>query len=365
MAKHLREIKINAFRGISGLYLKNLNDINILTGDNNSGKTSVLELLSTVDNPHNIGTWAYALRRRSSGSRKRFFYDEFLSLFPIDEDAHCVSYEYADAHQKTTKTELKAEIEETQISEKDMLQLNGLMETNHKREKEEEMVDTRCMHLDVWINGERKIEYQLFDFQTSMSLFVNKEKAFVSTIYISPSAHATGSLFLNDVLGNSEYYEAMLDMLREFDENILSINAIQTNQNSSIPEYRVLTRDHKESLPLTVYGDGMKKAMLLLSALVRAKDGILLLDEFETAIHTSAMDSVFSWILESAKKLNVQVFLTSHSKEAIEKVLKCKKELQSDINVYSLYKDHGQNLVRTMSCLEAIHAQDSLGLELR
>ena len=58
----------------------------------------------------------------------------------------------------------------------------------------------------------------------------------------------------------------------------------------------------------------MKKAILLISAVVNAKNGILLLDEFETAIHTTAMNKVFSWILKSCLKLNVQLFLTSHSK---------------------------------------------------
>ncbi len=364
MARHVREIKIGAYRGISNLHLKNLNDINILTGDNNSGKTSVLELLSTMDNPHNIGSWAHILRKSKPGFKKRYFYDEFLNLFPVDEEDYYVGYEYINIHKKTTKVELKAEIEETQLLEKEMLQLEGLMETEHEKETDHVM-DTRCMHLEIWVNGEKKKSYQLYDFQTRTSMFVNKEKSFVRTVYISPNAHATGSLFLDDILSSSEFYEVMLDILKDFDENILSINAVQTNKNSSVPEYVVLTRDHKKAMPLNAYGDGMKKAILLLSALVEAKDGILLLDEFETAIHTSAMDSVFSWILESAKKLNVQVFLTSHSKEAIEKVLKCKKELQPNINVYTLYRDNGQNLVRTMNCLEAIHAQDSLGLELR
>ena len=61
----------------------------------------------------------------------------------------------------------------------------------------------------------------------------------------------------------------------------------------------------------------MKKAILLMSAVITAQNGILLLDEFETAIHTSAMIKVFSWILRACKKLNVQIFLTSHSEEAI------------------------------------------------
>ena len=130
-------------------------------------------------------------------------------------------------------------------------------------------------------------------------------------------------------------------------------------------EYMVLTRNHAKALPLTAYGDGMKKAMLLLSAVVRAKDGILLLDEFETAIHTSAMDSVFSWLLKSVIKLNVQVFLTSHSKEAIEKVLQCDDELKPYINLYTLYNFEEKNYVRRLSCEEAIDAKDNLGLELR
>lgn len=63
--------------------------------------------------------------------------------------------------------------------------------------------------------------------------------------------------------------------------------------------------------------------------------------------------------------MNVQVFLTSHSKEAIEKVLKCNEELRSDIHVYTLYRKEDRHLVRTMTCEEAINAQECLGLELR
>lgn len=78
-----------------------------------------------------------------------------------------------------------------------------------------------------------------------------------------------------------------------------------------------------------------------------------------------SMDSIFSWLLTSALKLDVQVFLTSHSKEAIEKVLKSNPELQPHINLYTLYDYEGKNYIRMMNCQEAIHAQENLGLELR
>lgn len=37
----------------------------------------------------------------------------------------------------------------------------------------------------------------------------------------------------------------------------------------------VLSKNHKKGLSLNSYGDGMKKAMLLISAVLKARDGIL------------------------------------------------------------------------------------------
>ena len=58
-------------------------------------------------------------------------------------------------------------------------------------------------------------------------------------------------------------------------------------------------------------------------------------------------------------------FMTSHSKEAIEKVLGLDEHIQQSINLYTLYKHKGSNLVRRMTCAEAIEASDYLGIDLR
>ena len=116
---------------------------------------------------------------------------------------------------------------------------------------------------------------------------------------------------------------------------------------------------------LNAYGDGMKKAMLLLSAVLRAKDGILLLDEFETAIHNSAMENVFSWILNTAKKMNVQVFMTSHSIEAIETVLKCCPNIQDEMRMITLVNVEDVVKVRNVNAKKAIQLLDEYGMELR
>ena len=193
----------------------------------------------------------------------------------------------------------------------------------------------------------------------------NKKKE-KKIIYISPTRHAEGNVFLSSILNHPELYEDMLKILKEYDKDIISIN-YDRNENSTLGRgiYKILSRSHEKALPLNVYGDGMKKAVLLMSAVVKAKDGILLLDEFETAIHTSAMDKTFRWILETCIKLNVQVFLTSHSKEAIEKILRCAPDLQNQMAVYTLYKDQRKTTARRLTGEKAIMVQDDMGLELR
>ena len=368
MAKHLHNLYIHDYRGIHELNLSSLNDINIFTGNNNCGKTSVLELISTIGNSQDLNAWELCSRMKNVRSMQRLYYNGFYNIFPIDCDEKKIVYEYTDVDMQVHKIELKAEISKEQVSEENIYKMNGFTRCHKKNNYE--FIESQCMHLSIFHNGKIVNKDCIYDFQTML-----KEKKLRKTdnhqmmiskiIYISPTSHVQGHLLLDKIISDSKLYDELLHILKEFDDSIISVNAIHNSATPYSTDYVILTRNHKEALPLASYGDGMKKAILLLSAIVEARDGILLLDEFETAIHTSAMDSIFSWLLKSALKFHVQVFLTSHSKEAIEKLLKVDESLKSHIHLYTLYDYNGKNYVRMMNCEEAIHAQDILGLELR
>jgi AAA15 family ATPase/GTPase len=53
-------------------------------------------------------------------------------------------------------------------------------------------------------------------------------------------------------------------------------------------------------------------------ALVNAKDGILLIDEFENGLHYSVLPGLWRLVFHIANHLNVQVFATTHSWDCIE-----------------------------------------------
>lgn len=361
MSIHIDRLKILDYRGIHNLELQGLNHINILTGDNNSGKTSVLEVLSTIDNPEDVGTWAQVIRGRGPFTS---YYDGFYNLFPIESDSMNIAYCYQNGSGEIIETSMTAEIENTQIPENEMNRINGLMRTGSSK-RPEKIIDAEALKIYISMDEDKKSEYQIYDFQTRISHFVNKEVRHFRTRYISPSIHSVKTVHLADILSNGKLYEEMLQLLHKFDPDIIGINAIPISNGASGVKYVVMTKGRNRALPLSVYGDGMKKAITIMAGLIETKGGILLLDEFETAIHTSAMDKVFTWLLESAIKLEVQVFLTSHSKEAICKILHLSKNLQDNITHFTLYRDGSESMVRRMDCREAIKANEQLGLELR
>ena len=56
--------------------------------------------------------------------------------------------------------------------------------------------------------------------------------------------------------------------------------------------------------------------------------GVLLLDEIEVGIHTDALPKIFNWLVKTAKKLEIQVFATTHSIEVLDALLA--SELNAD-----------------------------------
>ena len=377
----IKRIDIETFRGIRDLHLENLSLINILTGDNNCGKTSILEVLQSWSQPDNFNTWESLLRRGNMRLRRLSLYEGFYDLFDINLEKKFIHYQIQEDNCTDVLLKATESIEEVSPARKDeILGIKRYSQTIREDENSgyqlyiegvDDMLELLSrLELEIQINNKVVNTKNIYEEQLSIPYVIDTEKNsyYHNVVYISPSRHTEGSVYLNSVLNDPELYEEMLEILKDYDEGIISINydmANEMNPGSGRGVFKILSRSCKKALPLNVYGDGMKKALLLMSAVMKAKNGVLLLDEFETAIHTSAMNRTFRWILRTCQKLNVQVFLTSHSREAIDKVLKCEPELQKDISVYTLYKDREQTLVRHLTGEQAVEAQDNMGLELR
>lgn len=363
MAIHLQEFDIHQFRGIHNLELKDLNHINIITGDNNTGKTSVLVNINFLKGIDSVRNLAYSTTRSVRGMDRTSFstFERVNYLFPVDEEeVSKIEYSFK-LENKTHSVNIFKENYFELLPDSEVRKMMGYSNKVHECD---EMIDTEFMHLKIDLDGKELLneKYSEYDRFTTNG---KQETKLINTTLVSSFKHVYDDFYLSKVLNNVELYQEMLGVLIEFDEDIIGLNVDSKGNSALRKRYMILSKNHKEAIPLELYGDGMKKAILLMSAVIASKNGILLIDEFETSIHTSAMNKIFSWILSTAVKLNIQLFITSHSKEAIEKVLKCDPTLQDKMNLYTLYKKDDSTLTRKLSCYEAIEAMDDYDIEVR
>ncbi|MEJ7685064.1 MAG: AAA family ATPase [Segetibacter sp.] len=73
----------------------------------------------------------------------------------------------------------------------------------------------------------------------------------------------------------------------------------------------------KEMMPSNLMGDGFLKYLSTIVNLHEVKDGLLLIDELDNGLHFTALKNLWKVLLPTAAKYKTQLFITTHSKEAI------------------------------------------------
>ena len=79
-------------------------------------------------------------------------------------------------------------------------------------------------------------------------------------------------------------------------------------------------------VPLRSFGDGLNRLFGIVLSLVNAKGGLLLIDEFENGMHYTVQADAWRAIFSLARRLDIQVFATSHSWDSIEAFQKAAHE---------------------------------------
>ena len=136
--------------------------------------------------------------------------------------------------------------------------------------------------------------------------------------YIPSFGHLRYDL-LKNIVDNTEYKKLVIDILRQFDDSIADICYTKADDGSYLES--IITKNGV-NMPFSVYGDGIKKILYILNKLVDAADSILMIDEIETGLHKKYYDTLFPVVFALANKLNVQLFIATHSIEAIDAILR-------------------------------------------
>lgn len=313
----IKLIEINQFRGIRKLVVSDFSRINLIVGDNNCGKTTFLEAIQLLFTNAQMGSVKNIIKQRTVlNPNDTSFYVSFINMFNANQKDELLNF---DIYAESDKDSIEFEIEghERKVSGDDALQIST-MSARQKMTKSYSFLPETAKIFDGSIitqNSKKTIEKRIrltsLD-STILGPMVKKEVQ-----YISSFGHLRYDL-LKNIVDNAEYKKLAISILRQFDESIVDICYTKTDDGAFLES--VITADGV-NMPFSVYGDGIKKILYILNKLFDATDSILLIDEIETGLHKKYYDELFPVVFELAKKLNVQLFIATHSMEAIDAIL--------------------------------------------
>ncbi|MBO3442959.1 AAA family ATPase [Clostridium sp. CCUG 7971] len=341
MPNHIKDIYIKSFKGIKDLKLEDMKSVNILVGDNNSKKTTVLEAVELFERPYDFISHIKRISRKYN--LKTVKYNKIKEMFyncDLDNEININLYVKDKLHR---------------------LFING---------KEEQLI---CIDDNGQSNELKDIDRTIlrYEFNNEPKEFImnDNEKSFVrpkkqlkllNIGYMMPidTYIESRSIEAIDRVIQKGEKQRLIDMLKIFDDNIVDINF------TSDREIYITTND-KLSMSMGSFGDGFKKAIILTSKVIDAENGILLVDEIETGIHKDIIGKILKEIIKNSKLYNTQIIATTHSLEAIGVLLEKFDESLNEVAIYRLEEFKDQIYSRRFSGDKAYEIVVQEGGDLR
>lgn len=316
----IKLIEINGLRGIKKLIVSDLSKINLIVGDNNSGKTTFLEAIQLLFAESQLSSVKNVINQRTVlNLHDNSFYTSFIKMFNVEQDNKLLDFDiYAESNKGQIVFEMKGR--EKVVSGDDALQISTMSSRQKATYKKSSAILPETVKVFsgsiISQNGKKPIEkeIQFTSLDTTVTGPVIKKKVY----YIPSFGHLRFDL-LQNIVDNPEYKKLAISILKQFDDSIVDICYTKADDGSFLES--VIT-ENGVIMPFSVYGDGIKKILYIMNKLFEASDSILLIDEIETGLHKKYYDSLFPVVFALAKKLNVQLFIATHSMEAIDAILK-------------------------------------------
>ena len=378
-------LTIHRFRGIRDLTLENLGQMNLLVGINNSGKTTVLEAIYTYCNSLDPLAWLNTAWRREIKSSRKSKLESLNWLFPQNIQNNSDYF-----YQGETKVSGNGNfgVVESKATYQEFEEIWDSTKDSNEEDEEENLMDDRdndnnevrrgadlkltftpsklISKLDIFEDKNQEIpiskEFKIWENQPLTIL--NKYRSnWLSVDIVTPFSHRTEQLqikLLTDAILKNLKPE-IVELISMIDSEIIDLDILDpTGKKSRL--YVI----HKTLgfTPLSAFGDGVRRLLFMALTIAKLKDGILLIDELETAIHTEALLSSFSWLVKWCREMNIQLFATTHSLETVDAMLNA-SELKNDLVLYRLYQKDLETQAIRIDQVKLTRIRENLGLEVR
>lgn len=333
----IQSVRIKNFKNFKDTTIDGFTKLNIITGENNAGKSNLLEALYCL-----VGKSMHPctnILEIYDNIRKEPLTIESKNLmfYGLDTDKEIQIVTTLDNNQtldlqiKFIASEYQNTIESQIIPTAEQAQVFSQLKFIFKKDKEEIYNDylniARIPNFPP-IPNQSSYNRQFNNFKPNLS---RKLLPFESAAIITPSDVARKRNVMNPnaihimdpniiqavgkILDDNQLEKRLNKSLNQFDKNI---QAIRFNANNQL---KLKVKNIKEKVPLSMFGDGLMKYLHIVSVFIANNATTIYIDEVENGLHFSRMRLLLEKIIDFIKKnkdRNLQVFMTTHNQEFIE-----------------------------------------------
>ncbi len=318
---------IRGFRAFESLTLNDLSPVTLLVGPNNAGKSTVLEAFELLLGGGLPGSITRSLNRRN----------EFLFANNGDERRRVptISHLFTGHVLKrgvTLRIEGRGDFPESiecEVVEGDADALSLKDESEQIPLFKAAQEAPTGVFLLVTTSQKKKLAYPILD-DGGLDMALLRRQIPSETESLKPLLFLDtkeminlGALWDNILLGPEE--EKVVDAIRIIEPRIERVAIVSSGsykifsgRNRSAAEFVVKLKGVDTRLPLGSMGDGIRRLLEISICIANAAGGYLLVDEIDSGLHHSTMLNLWKMVVETARRLNVQVVATTHSADCVQ-----------------------------------------------
>ena len=323
----IKSIAIKNYRGIKDLEIGNFKKYNFFIGDNGSKKTTILESIG-------IGLSLLEFERILKNARNRKMKikkENVSSLFFNSDTNNTIKFILETTDNIKTETVISIDKTLSMFQDFSSSEINNdfsnYLYTIKKRIKEDKL------KTNIYVKENSQIIYKDSKMDKIPLSFQNFLEKYNISIEISDNLkNSSDTIFQIDRIIKNRKKEELLKYLQIIDKDI---KEIYINDEEIFVEKETL----KEFIPISSIGDGMVLTLDIITSLILIDDfRVILIDEIERGIYYKNYRKLSEIIIELCKNNpNIQLFITTHSKEFLEAFNEALVETEKDnFSLFSL-----------------------------
>lgn len=319
---HLTYFKVDNFKCFDSLELEDIGFVNLILGDNNVGKTSVLEAL-TFEN----SLWIF------NSNLQDLLLERNLIAVDNKSGTKINALKYF-LNNKSNSNEFNFTLRKYKSEDK-------LLSTKFKLFKDDggfgNLEPSFGKNKMLFLEGEYAFSYSDYNDH----LLINDLLPYISSNSINDDLV---ECYEDTLQNNTIKKKQFIEQLKYFIPNIQNIE-IRISKDQFLHPFLIVSIDGvSEPQPLSMFGDGTIKFFKLLMAITMFQNNRLMIDEIDNGIHHSRMKEVWRATLKSAITNKTQLFITTHDSECLKAFKEVLEEteflsLQNEVRNYTLVRN--------------------------